>query len=71
MRRNEFTMVVGKQAGRVERVRLRLPAAPVVSIKALPAAPLHLIELHKQMKPAARSNSTDGDGKDFATSTVL
>lgn len=50
-------MVIAKQAGGVERVRLRLPAAPVVSIEALPAAPLHLIELPEQMKPAARSSS--------------
>jgi len=59
-RRSEFTMVIAKQAGRVERVWLRLPAASVVSIKALPAAPLRLIELPEQMKPAGRSNSTDG-----------
>jgi len=44
-------MVIAKQAGRVERVRLWLPAAAVVPIKALPAAPLHLIELPEQMKP--------------------
>jgi hypothetical protein len=55
-------VVIAKQAGsRVERIRLRLAAAPVVSVEALPAASLHLVELLEQMKPAGkRSGSTDG-----------
>jgi hypothetical protein len=54
-------VVIAKQAGRAERVRLRLAAAPVVSVEALPAASLHLVELLEQMKPAGkRSGSTDG-----------
>jgi len=40
-------MVVSKQASGVERVRLRLAAPPIVPIKALPAAPLCVIELTK------------------------
>jgi hypothetical protein len=47
-------VVVTKQSSRVERVRLRLAAAPVVSIKALPAAPLGIIELPERMKPAEK-----------------
>jgi len=58
-------MVVSKQASGVERVRLRLATAPIVPIKALPAAPLRVIELTKRMKPARRSNSKDR--KDLAT----
>jgi len=58
-------MVVSKQASGVERVRLRLAAAPIVPIKALPAAPLRVIELTKRMKPARRSNSKDH--KDLGT----
>ena len=45
-------MVISEQAGRVEGIRLRLPAAAVVAVEALPAAPLHLVELPEQMEPA-------------------
>jgi hypothetical protein len=50
--KNGSTMVISKQASRVKRIRLRFPAPPVVPSKALPAAPLYLIKLSEQMKPA-------------------
>lgn len=47
--------MISEQAGRVEGIRLRLPAAPVVAVEPLPAAPLHLVKLPKQMEPAKNS----------------
>jgi hypothetical protein len=58
MMNNRITMVITKHASRVKRIRLRFPASPVVPIKALPAAPLYLIKLSEQMKPA-RNNCSE------------
>jgi hypothetical protein len=58
MMNNRITMVITKQASRIKRIRLRFPASPVVPFKALPAAPLYLIKLSEQMKPA-RNNCND------------
>jgi hypothetical protein len=59
--RNNLHEMKNGSTSRVERIRLRLPASPVVPIKALPAAPLHLIKLSEQMKPARNRSSSFKD----------
>jgi hypothetical protein len=48
-------VVIGEQACRVEGIRLRLPAAPVVAFEPLPAALLRLVKFHEQVEPAKNS----------------
>ena len=56
------TVVIREQACRVEGVRLRLPAAAVVAVETLPAAPLRLVKLHQQMEPVQKKSFLRSQG---------
>lgn len=51
-RKSCCSVMIGEHACRVEGIRLWLPAAAVVAVQPLPAAPLRLVKLPEQMEPA-------------------